>query len=361
MNLAKNGQSTDRVEIWGTYSVRDHLRPRPFVTDVFLYDRLMIPRPPNPKEEADDEGLAADNRGKEYTRWRKDWDPDRQVELLDILREEDLVVELPWSTSVQKQWANLYKGDVDEDVAARIGDERSQMLRATLDEIDCTKMQSADDAPYVATAGLIATYLSGAVQNDVARKLVALTKTPGTEIQPVIAYASYVDFVTQQLLREDATENEAEAPGGYGMLGWQIDVPEDPDKEDVDMLRAAVKLASRADLREQRQVFHAQLRQLAEGGVDPGEAATKMEKLLGEYRAIVCGSELGTVVRWVAQAVPLVAPLAGLAGPAAGVAGGIAQVSLPRLVGWLLPKREPDARVLPAAMIHDLRDFHGRL
>ena len=30
---------------WGTFSVRDHLQPYAFITEVFLYDRLIIPHP----------------------------------------------------------------------------------------------------------------------------------------------------------------------------------------------------------------------------------------------------------------------------------------------------------------------------
>ena len=29
-----------RAELWGTFSVRDHLRPRSFIAEVLLYDRL---------------------------------------------------------------------------------------------------------------------------------------------------------------------------------------------------------------------------------------------------------------------------------------------------------------------------------
>ena len=45
-----------KTEIWGTFSVKDHLRRRPFVAEVLLYDRLMIPRPPTPQEERPEPG-----------------------------------------------------------------------------------------------------------------------------------------------------------------------------------------------------------------------------------------------------------------------------------------------------------------
>lgn len=352
-----------RVETWGTYSVRDHLRARPFVTDVFLYDRLMIPRPPNPEEEAADESLAAEDRGKEYTRWREaQWDPDRQLTLLKILREKDLTVELPWDKRAREQWAAFYQGPSDEESKGLVGDARSKLLLAAQREIEMAKSQAPTDAPYLATAGLISQYVKGTVQNDVARKLIALTKVAGTEIQSVVAYSSYVDFVTQQLLRENGNKDESvESDNGYRMFGWQVDVPEDPGLSDEEMLRKAVGLASRSDLREKRQSFHAQLNQLAEGKVEPAEAVEKMEGLLTEYQAIVRGSGVKTAVRWVAKALPIVAPLAGLFfGPAVSAGAGFTGAATSPVVGWFLPKREPDDRVLPAAIVHDIRSFQRR-
>ena len=32
-------------EVWGTYSVRDHLEPQPWASDGLLYGRLVIPVP----------------------------------------------------------------------------------------------------------------------------------------------------------------------------------------------------------------------------------------------------------------------------------------------------------------------------
>jgi hypothetical protein len=35
------------IELWGTFSVRDHLEPRAFVADVLLYDRIVVPTLPD--------------------------------------------------------------------------------------------------------------------------------------------------------------------------------------------------------------------------------------------------------------------------------------------------------------------------
>lgn len=38
-------------ERWGTFSVRDHMSDAPFVSDVLLYDRLIIPVSPTDKSQ----------------------------------------------------------------------------------------------------------------------------------------------------------------------------------------------------------------------------------------------------------------------------------------------------------------------
>jgi hypothetical protein len=39
------------IELWGTFSVRDHLVSRAFVADVLLYDQLVIPTMPENDDE----------------------------------------------------------------------------------------------------------------------------------------------------------------------------------------------------------------------------------------------------------------------------------------------------------------------
>ena len=57
-------------ELWGSYSVKDHLRARPFIADLFLYHRLMVPVPP-------------DEHGAEWKRWQTNgYEPERQKSFL---------------------------------------------------------------------------------------------------------------------------------------------------------------------------------------------------------------------------------------------------------------------------------------
>jgi hypothetical protein len=58
-------------EVWGTFSVKDHCKQRAFVAEVLLYDRLVIPYPPNEQERA---------------RWASQgWDPQKLDGVLKIL------------------------------------------------------------------------------------------------------------------------------------------------------------------------------------------------------------------------------------------------------------------------------------
>ena len=80
----------DSFQVWGTFSVRDHLQPWAFVAEVLIYDRLVVPVPP----EGDDD---------EEQRWVTErWDPARQRALLEILG--DLAVQVEWDADRRRQW-----------------------------------------------------------------------------------------------------------------------------------------------------------------------------------------------------------------------------------------------------------------
>lgn len=341
-----------KVELWGTFSVRDHLRERPFVAEVLLYDRLMIPRPTTLKEEEPGPGEED-----EVTRWRRQgWQPERLRELLDILGEGDLAVELPWGKLVRKDWYDLYHGSGLEQIGAR----RTEVAESAKREVEMAKWAAPDQAPFVATGGLIASYVANEAQNDVARRVVALAKTPGVPIEPVIAYSSYTDFHGEQALQPAASPLPPEALRPYAMFGWEFFVPEDANKSDHALLRDAIKLASRPDFRETRQSFHGWLKQMHDGAVDPATAREELLRMLEEYRSIVRGSGLRTAVRYAAKAAPVLAPLAGLLGAEVGMGVGVAVGGAALTVDWLVPKSKSDERVRPAALVYEATRFFGK-
>ena len=89
-------------QVWGTFSVKDHCDPSAFVAEVMLYDRLVIPIPPDAGERA---------------RWESErWNPARLDTILEILG--DRAYPVTWDASRQTSWRNRY--EAGKSVAARI-------------------------------------------------------------------------------------------------------------------------------------------------------------------------------------------------------------------------------------------------
>jgi hypothetical protein len=93
-------------QLWGTYSVADHCTAYPFVADLVVYDRLLVPVPPDADED-------------EWQRWRdKGWEPDVQHSLLKEL--DDYVRRIPWSAELRGRWNAI--GNAGDDVDREMTD-----------------------------------------------------------------------------------------------------------------------------------------------------------------------------------------------------------------------------------------------
>ena len=343
-----------KVQQWGTYSVRDHRRTRPFVADVLLFDKLIIPRP------ATHEELYFEGQSKpaidQLQRWRdEDWDPDAQRRLLDVLKEFDLAIELPWGGLAQHDWQRVY-----DDPAAELRFDRSDLTRSIQDQIEMAKSGIPEEAAYLSTAGLLALYVANKMSNDVARKLFNRAKTPGVPVETVIAYGSYAEFQGDHGPGDSADLPVPETTSPYAMFGWEFFVPEDSDKSDAELLRQAAQLASRPDFCETRQYFHGWLKQMYEGGVDRQDAYEDMLKMLSEYKSIVKKSGLATSARYAAKVAQILAPIAGLAGHGLGVAAGVAVSGAAMAVERLIPLPQVPEHLRSAAVLHDARKFFGK-
>src|SRR4051812_19829867 len=96
-------------EVWGAYSVRDHLPDQAFAADVMIYDRLVVPVPPSRDTSRGDE---------EWRRWQgQGWKPERQQRLLSILGEKAYPLE--WDDFRQNLWRDL-RGELLTEVTAQI-------------------------------------------------------------------------------------------------------------------------------------------------------------------------------------------------------------------------------------------------
>ena len=74
-------------ELWGTFAVDDHLREHAFVAELVLFDRVVLPQPP-------------ENDTDEYKRWTDfGWRPDDLRET--VKRLEEFAVPVPWDNQLQ--------------------------------------------------------------------------------------------------------------------------------------------------------------------------------------------------------------------------------------------------------------------
>jgi hypothetical protein len=341
-----------KIQQWGTFSVKDHLKARPFVAEVLLFDKLVIPRPPTQEELSVEGGPPVEDQ---WHRWRKaEWYPDAQRVSLDILGEFELAIELPWGGQAQSDWQQLYKDPKSLEC------DRSDLAQSIQHQVDLAKSGMPEEAAYLATGGVLSLYVANRLSNDVARRLVNRAKTPGVPVEPVIAYGSYARFQKDQGVKVAEHGNDPVEAVPYALFGWEFFVPEDSEKSDAQLLREAAKLASRADLCESRQCFHGWLKQMYAGEVDREDAKAEMLKMLSEYTKIMRGAGLATATRYAAKVAQVAAPLAGLAGHTLGVEVGVAAAAASLAVEKLIPIPQVPNRLRPAALLYDARKFFGK-
>src|SRR4051812_36518426 len=167
------------LEVWGTYSVRDHLDPRAFIADVLLYDRLVIPVPP--EEEVDN--------------WQEDgWDPASQKAILSILG-DDLARSGPWGQSQRA----VYQGRVEAErarggeAAARASAHHAVADAGGYDAHAITAAKAEAAGPQVDT--LHVTRLVLVDYTDQRRDRQFFDRHPDVYVEPVAAYPSHAAFV----------------------------------------------------------------------------------------------------------------------------------------------------------------------
>jgi hypothetical protein len=352
-----------KVEHWGTFSVKDHLKSRPFLAEVLLFDKLVVPRPPTEAELCAEGGPPP---GKDpAARWRVNkWYPELQRVLLDVLGEHELVVEIPWGGHAEGDWQMVYRKPDELEC------ERTEFTKDVLEQVRLAKTQTPLEAAYLATGGTLSLYVANQLGNKVARNIIARARSTDAEVEPVIAYGSYSKFEQDPLWAASRPEPGGNSPapeegaGGdtasYGLFGWEFFVPEDSEKSDVELLEMAAKLASRSDFREARQSFHGWLKQMYAGQVDREDSKAKMLKMLGEYTKLMRFKGLAESARFVAKIAQVAAPLAGLAGHATGIEAGVAASAVALMVEKYTPVPQIPNTVLPAAFVYDARKFFGK-
>jgi hypothetical protein len=211
---------TPKHQIWGTFSVKDHVREGAFVAEALMYDKLVVPVPPrrgigDAKQRSEAEA--------EWERWKNEkWDPARQTQLLGILG--DLAVPVEWDKQWQAEWLSIF-----------------QSTRRTATEF---------------LARNLAFQVTGSV-------LLKLTPAMATGVIAVAPYDS-LDQLNKDLgiqrrpLTGAELEKGSHLPGNSltAIVGREFLVPEDPDKDDFQLLADAVSVAKSEGYREARTALH---------------------------------------------------------------------------------------------------------
>ena len=288
--------------LWGTFSVADHTRVHPFVADVLVYDRLVIPTPATGDE----------------SRWAdKGWRPDAQAELIDILREGDRsrVLAVPWSSgTVEKRGMQDAFEAKKADLAAEVG----------FDIGTITQIPQDEPVYYVTRAVLMDRVSPERDERFVSTVRSALPPVPGS-VSVVAAYGREEDFCHDVGARstdsaDPVSPDSLVAPDQLlGGFVWPFLVPDRPGWSDQDLLRKAVEFANRDETIAYRRAFHQWRRGVVDGLLTPKEAVDQLRHEIDDYRSALRREKGATVVSGACAVVGVTAAVAASLLPAVGL------------------------------------------
>lgn len=263
-------------QLWGCYAVNEHLRKRAFVADVLLFERLVIPVPP----EDDPKALLP---------WKR-WDGHKQKKLLEILG--GIAYPVPWSTRLRDRfaatWSALY--------AAQEVDAQAEAGRYALE---------AGISPQ--DAAMTRLVLSQELTNRVLNQ---------PDVLALAAYASEVEFekdwyfsrswpflashaqaVPDQPEYEIDSAMPADDYGTAMLLVGRFAIPENPRRSDQDMLKEAVDLASQREMVDWRRSYHGWIADMARRDLSDQTVVREMGELIAAYNAAATRKKRATAVR----------------------------------------------------------------
>ncbi len=327
------------TELWGTFSVRDHLVERAFVADVLLYDRLVIPTLP---EDGDPRN------------WPTEWDLSRQQRLLNVLGE--LAVPIPWTEDRHQLWQKRFD-DVRSKVRRRARKEATSWVVS-----DATVARNAD-LPFLATRMLLAEQANTPADDRLFQRLHALGKArPGSDLEAVAAYPNFASFNEDVPTTANHDQQDTTLYPPTAIFGWDFFIPQSAERgetEDLKLLEAAVDLARRADYIELRGDFYSWLSDVSRGGIPLAEAKFDMEKRVAEYQRLMAGQKWK---KWIRRAIKVADAFVGGLGLVNEVAGVVAEGFLGTadiVADERLEPKEMVPRIKVAAMFHDAKRRFG--
>jgi hypothetical protein len=227
------------IRRWATYSVKDHTFKNPFVSDVLLYDKLVIPVPP------DEPG--------EWDRWREEgWNPGWQRSCLDIIG--DLAEEVPWT-----QWRrSTFHGQWE--VA-----------------------QAVQRDPYEMTAMFLGQNAIAEITQDVL-------------VRPVVAYRSEQELQFQADVQGGPLERVDSLAIAFQ---HRFLAPDSSDiKDPIELLRRAVDLAKDSDFRKARSRLYDWQENIIARGYSEPQGVEEMAELLDKYEEAMRRAKWKTALRY---------------------------------------------------------------
>lgn len=225
------------IERWGSLSVRDHINTDALITNVLLYDRLVLPVPDGI------EGLAC---------WSKEkWEPHRQQAIVDTLG--DLAVTRRWNTGRENAYRKLaFATNLDLDVAQVLTEKQQELpyhnTRMVLAQEEVLKLPDG-----VASATVVAGYNSAAEFSEDCK---LKTMGNGGEVEHQLAMVFRNEVV--------------------------IPVMDNPEEA----LKRAVGLSLQKDYRAKRQEYYEWQRQLIATEVRADVAVKEMNILVKDYNSL---------------------------------------------------------------------------
>lgn len=241
-------ETRDNYELWGTFSVMDHVREGAFLAEVVMYDRLVIPVPPDPEraKTPEDRKFAE----KQWERWdRQGWDPERQKTLLDILK--PVAVPIEWNRERHELWATEYEKS-KRDAAQQFSE-------------------------------ILAGWKTGEV---------LLNELPAMAggVVAVSPYSSLEDLkrelgITEKSTKVERLQTGRGLPGNVisAVIGREFLVPEDPERDEFYLLREAVDLVQQVDYRQARADFHNAQQRFINSGKTDLESITTAVNAVAEH------------------------------------------------------------------------------
>jgi hypothetical protein len=250
---------TGMRELWGTFSVRDHLEQRPFVADLMLYDRLIVPVP------ADQE---------EHERWERPdfaWDPVRQSKVLEAIHrleqkhDQELILRIPWDEARRRVFSDTMT--------------RARAAGLEVDGYQWTAGQLLSDREVKRTAS-------------------------GSAIKPrvIAAYVSRTALEKELIVEEIEADDAATNRPGTQQLAIAVgrsflvpDADEEPSEDlDLELVGRAATLATKASFRDKRAAYNDWIERAVRERLTTKEAVRKMDALLKDYELEVRAEKMAT-------------------------------------------------------------------